>query len=185
MAATYIDKGTDFLMEFTINKDDGSPYDLTDSNLVAKIRKYPNSKKYNAFAITVVNAPLGKIRLGLDKANTLSLSEGRNYYDVFVTDLNGRTFKVIEGEAIVYETSSTVEGEPVVTTNFGNISVDTSTVQDGYVLIYDQDLELYRFVDPDVVLEKSVGDNSLPSEFIQQLDNDLDNLIDVDSGEFE
>lgn len=184
MAAIYIDKGTDFLIEFTLNRDDGSAYDLTDCTVISKIRKYPTSTKYNSFAITVVNAPLGKLRMELDKLNTLSLTEGRNYYDVFVTDLGGRTFKVIEGEAIVYETSSTVEGEPILTTNFGSISVDTSNVQDGYVLMYDQSIELYRFVDPDVVLEKSVQDNSLPADFLQQLDVDLDDRIDVDSGSF-
>ena len=120
----------------------------------------------------------------LDKLNTSSLTEGRNYYDVFVTDVNNRTFKVIEGESIVYETTSTVEGEPIVTTNFGSISVDTSSVQDGYVLMYDEDTGLYRFVDPDVVLERSVRDNSLPEDFLQQLDIDLDDRIDVDSGAF-
>jgi hypothetical protein len=120
----------------------------------------------------------------LDKTNTTSLTEGRNYYDVFLTDANNRTFKVIEGEAIVYETTSTVAGEPIITTNFGSISVDTSTVQDGYILMYDEDIGLYRFVDPDVVLERSVRDNSLPADFLQQLDVDLDNKIDVDSGSF-
>lgn len=184
MAAIYIDKGTDFSIEFTLSRDDGSAYDLTDCTVISKIRKYPTSTKYNSFAITVVNAPLGKLRMELDKLNTTSLTEGRNYYDVFVTELSGRTFKVIEGEAIVYETLSTVEGEPVLTTNFGSISVDTSSVQDGYVLMYDQDIELYRFVDPDVVLERSVRDNSLPPNFIQQLDVDLDDRIDVDSGTF-
>ena len=184
MAAIYIDKGTDFLIEFTLNKDDGSPYDLTDCTVISKIRKYPTSTKYNSFAITIVNALIGKLRMELDKLNTSSLTEGRNYYDVFVTDLNGRTFKVIEGESIVYETTSTVEGEPVLTTNFGSISVDTSSVQDGYVLMYDQDIQLYRFVDPDVVLERSVRDNSLPEDFLQQLDVDLDDRIDMDSGSF-
>ena len=147
MAAIYIDKGTDFSIEFTLSQNDGSPYDLTDCTVISKIRKYPTSTKYNSFAITIVNAPTGKLRMELDKTNTTSLTEGRNYYDVFVTDLGGRTFKVIEGEAIVYETSSTVEGEPIVTTNFGSISVDTSNVQDGYVLMYDEDIELYRFVE--------------------------------------
>jgi hypothetical protein len=184
MAAIYIDKGTDFSIEFTLNRDNGSPFDLTDCTVMSKIRKYPTSTKYNSFAITIVNALTGKLRMELDKLNTTSLTEGRNYYDVFVTDVNNRTFKVIEGEAIVYETSSTVEGEPVVTTNFGSISVDTSNIQDGYVLMYDQDIGLYRFVDPDVVLERSVRDNFLPPDFIQQLDVDLDDRIDVDSGTF-
>lgn len=184
MAAIYIDKGTDFLIEFTLSQGDGSPYDLVDCTLMSKIRKYPTSTKYNSFAVTIINAPLGKIRMELDKANTLSLTEGRNYYDVFITTQTGRTFKAIEGEAIIYETTSTVEGEPILTTNFGSISVDTSNVQDGYVLMYDQNIGLYKFVDPDVVLEKSVQDNSLPADFLQQLDVDLDDRIDVDSGSF-
>jgi hypothetical protein len=62
--------------------------------------------------------------------------------------------------------------------------VDTTNVQDGYVLMYDEELQKYVFVDPDVVLSKSVVDNLLPSDFINKLDIDLDDRIDLDAGGF-
>jgi len=62
--------------------------------------------------------------------------------------------------------------------------VDTTNVQDGYVLMYDEELQKYVFVDPDVVLSKSVVDNLLPSDFINKLDIDLDDRIDLDAGSF-
>lgn len=63
-------------------------------------------------------------------------------------------------------------------------NIDISGVEDGYVLMYDNTLGRYTFVDPDVVLSKSVEDNFLPSDFVQKLDTDLDNRIDVDAGTF-
>ena len=62
--------------------------------------------------------------------------------------------------------------------------VDVSNVQDGYVLMYNNTLKKYTFVDPDEVLSKAVEDNLLPSDFLNKLDTDLDDRIDVDAGEF-
>ena len=62
--------------------------------------------------------------------------------------------------------------------------VDVSNVQDGYVLMYDNALQKYTFVNPDVLLSKAVEDNNLPQDFIDKLDTDLDDRINVDAGEF-
>jgi hypothetical protein len=63
-------------------------------------------------------------------------------------------------------------------------NVDVDNIQDGYVLMYDDTLQRYAFVDPDILLSKSVADNFLPQDFVNKLDTDLDNKIDVDAGEF-
>jgi hypothetical protein len=63
-------------------------------------------------------------------------------------------------------------------------NVDVSTVRDGYILMYDDELQRYTFVDPDKLLSKSVEDNFLPQDFLDKLDIDLDNKIDLDGGEF-
>jgi hypothetical protein len=63
-------------------------------------------------------------------------------------------------------------------------NVDVSTVQDGYILMYDDVLQRYAFVDPDVLLSKAVQDNTLPEDFLNKLDIDLDNRITLDAGEF-
>jgi hypothetical protein len=62
--------------------------------------------------------------------------------------------------------------------------VDINNIKDGYVLMYDDEMKRYAFVDPDKVLSKAVEDNTLPQNFIDKLDNDLDNRIDVDGGSF-
>lgn len=62
--------------------------------------------------------------------------------------------------------------------------VDLSDVKDGYVLIFNDNLKKYQFVDPDDVLSKSVQDDFLPPDFLNQLDNDLNNRVDFDGGEF-
>lgn len=62
--------------------------------------------------------------------------------------------------------------------------VDISQVQDGYILMYDDTQQRYIFRNPDDILSKAVSDNALPQEFIDKLDTDLDNKINLDAGEF-
>ena len=63
-------------------------------------------------------------------------------------------------------------------------NVDIENVQDGYILMYNDELQRYGFVNPDVLLSKAVEDNFLPSDFLNKLDTDLDDRIDLDAGEF-
>jgi hypothetical protein len=64
-------------------------------------------------------------------------------------------------------------------------NVDVSNVQDGYILMYNEELGRYAFVDPDDVLIKStITNEGLPQDFLNTLDVDLDNRIDLDGGEF-
>ena len=63
-------------------------------------------------------------------------------------------------------------------------NVDIDNIKDGYVLMYNDELQRYAFVDPDTLLSKSVVDNFLPEDFLSKLDTDLDNRIDFDAGEF-
>lgn len=65
-----------------------------------------------------------------------------------------------------------------------SIKIDFTVIGDGYVLIFDENKNKLVFVDSDTFLSKTVKDNFIPQDFIDKLDNDLDNKIDVDSGEF-
>lgn len=63
--------------------------------------------------------------------------------------------------------------------------IDFTVIEDGYVLRYDEQQNKLIFVDPDDVLSKATTtNNGLPDDFIDKLDVDLDNKINVDSGEF-
>lgn len=65
--------------------------------------------------------------------------------------------------------------------------VDTSGIQDSYVLMYDATTQKYKGVNPDTVLSKATTEPispGLPADFEAQLDVDLDNKIDLDAGGF-
>ena len=57
-------------------------------------------------------------------------------------------------------------------------------VQDGYVLMYDAATQKYVMVNPDDILSAAVTDGNLSNDFINKLDVDLDNKIDLDAGTF-
>jgi hypothetical protein len=177
-----LDKGTDFEEEINLSEDDGSPLNLVGYIAAAKIRKYPTSPKYTPFVITFIDREEGRLKISLSSSQTSGLQEGRNYYDLLLTDGTGKVKKVIEGNIIVNETATLGLLDSDNLDGLGNI--DITNVQDGYVLMYDQEQQKYVFVDPDEVLSKSVKDNLLPSDFLDKLDIDLDDRINVDSGEF-
>lgn len=72
--------------------------------------------------------------------------------------------------------------------NLGDLAnVDDENVLDKYILMYNSAIQRYRTVNPDEVLKAAVEETTqegLPEEFLQQLDDDLDNRIDFDGGEF-
>jgi hypothetical protein len=182
-AANFIlDKGTDFEEEFNLSEDDGSPLNLIGYTAAAKIRKYPTAPKYIPFVITFVDRSAGRIKISLNNSQTLQLASGRNYYDLILIDGSHKIKKVVEGNIIVNDTATVGIIDSENLDGLGNI--DITNIQDGYVLMYDLDTNKYIFVDPDKVLSKAVEDDFLPQDFIDKLDADLDDRIDLDSGEF-
>lgn len=82
----------------------------------------------------------------------------------------------------------TVTQEKTVVAEFlsdlADVSVSNLPAKDNYVLTYNANTQKYELVPADKVLESSVEDSQLPDSFIQQLDGDLDDRIDVDGGSF-
>lgn len=70
----------------------------------------------------------------------------------------------------------------------GDVNVDPTAAEDGFVLIYDAPTDKFILVDPDVVLSASVDDNDLPDDFIAQVEDEIDlgnvQLENVDGGGF-
>ena len=66
--------------------------------------------------------------------------------------------------------------------------VEISGNNDKYVLMYDSITGKWRDVNPDTILSASSNTETtqpgLPSDFINTLDADLDNKIDLDAGNF-
>lgn len=68
------------------------------------------------------------------------------------------------------------------------LDVEISGTNDKYVLMYDEAAGVWRDVNPDRVLSASSNTETtqpgLPNDFINTLDVDLDNKIDLDAGTF-
>jgi hypothetical protein len=63
-------------------------------------------------------------------------------------------------------------------------NVNNDNTAEEHHFMYDSELKKCASIDPDKLLSKAVEDNNLPQDFINQLDNDLDNKIDLDAGLF-
>ena len=82
----------------------------------------------------------------------------------------------------------TVTQEKTVVAEFlsdlADVSVTNLPQKDNYVLTYNATTQKYELVPADKVLQTAVDDSKLPPEFVQQLEVDLDNQIDLDGGGF-
>jgi hypothetical protein len=131
---------------------------------------------------------------------TDSLSSGRNYFDLIIR-IDNKIKKVISGTIIVKDTVSLIGGTDSGTDSSGeaifvpssledllDVSVNIVNKKDKYVLMYNVNTNKYELVNPDAVLsaaaEEETTQPGLPAEFINTLDIDLDNKIDLDAGEF-
>lgn len=101
-----IDKGTDFEATFTVTNSDGSVLSLANYSASSKIRKHPTASDYASFSTTITVAA-GEILVSMGATTTSTLSSGRNYYDVIITNVNsGNITKVFEGMVFAVDTVS-------------------------------------------------------------------------------
>jgi hypothetical protein len=65
---------------------------------------------------------------------------------------------------------------------------DPTGVENNYIIMYNASLQKYVTVDPDTILVAAASTEGtapgLPQDFIDKLDVDLDNKIDLDAGTF-
>ena len=67
------------------------------------------------------------------------------------------------------------------------LDVDVSDVNDKYVIMYDAATQKYTAVNPDEIFSAATTEPispGLPSDFMDMLDDDLDDRIDLDAGSF-
>ena len=112
------------------------------------------------------------------------------------------SFNVLfNGSGQTYNVKASFSSSPVskiVTINYGGVQVpsrfrdladmDETDLQDNGVIMFDAASGTYKIVDPDEVLSVSASSSGpqpgLPSDFLDRLDTDLDNRIDIDGGSF-
>lgn len=104
----------------------------------------------------------------------------------YKVSVSSNSYSVKQGFSPKFKVSAVGVGS--MATNLSDLNdVNTSGVQDSYVLMYDAATQKYKTVNPDLVLSKAAIEPiqpGLPADFEAVLDVDLDNKIDLDAGGF-
>ena len=180
-----IPAGTDYSSIFVyLEPISKSPVDFSGYSSVRSIlKKCPQSLTITAeFEVTVDNT---EITLSLPSNVTSILRNGRYSYDIVVRDGN-ITSRIFEGSAIVTGSVATTPYPPIPIPD-----IDATDMKDKYVLMYDANIQRIKFVNPDEVLNAAAetettqpGLVGFTTSFLNELDINLDNKIDIDGGQF-
>lgn len=101
-----LEKGTSFEATFNVFQSNTDIANFSNFSGICRIRKYPTSTNYQSCSVSITGAT-GEVKVAMAKTTTSLLQSGRNYYDVVLTSSVDQTsFKVVEGNIIVSETSS-------------------------------------------------------------------------------
>lgn len=94
----FLEQGTTFTTNITLDDVDGTPYNLTDITAKSQIRKsYYSANTTAEFVVTVPTPTSGVILLTLDAPTTANIAAGRYVYDVVIKDTANTVTRVLEG----------------------------------------------------------------------------------------
>lgn len=100
-----------------------------------------------------------------------------------MTDYNVRLSKKLE-----FKVTGTSGGVQVPARFEDLVNFDATNKNDKYVMVYNSSTQKYELVNPDAILSASADTETiqpgLPGDFVDTLDVDLDNRIDLDAGTF-
>jgi hypothetical protein len=94
----FLEQGTTFTTNITLDDIDGVPFDLTGVTAKSQIRKSYYSANTTAEFSVIINTPSdGTILLLLDAPTTANIAAGRYVYDVAIKDTANTVTRVLEG----------------------------------------------------------------------------------------
>ena len=97
-------QGSDFNIDFTVENDNGTAFNLTGYSVACLIKKhYTSSTSTTVTAAILSPATGGQIQLSLGNAVTAAMKSGRYVYDVVITSSTGVKSRVLEGSVSVLE----------------------------------------------------------------------------------
>lgn len=107
---------------------------------------------------------------------------------------NGANAFLVSGKQITTKAYSVSVERAVVAerlSDLNDVSVSDLSSKDQYVLVYDASTQKYKLVNPDVVLNSAASTETnqpglvgFATAFLDRMDVDLDNKIDLDAGTF-
>lgn len=98
-ANIYIDQGSTFNSQVTLNGSEGNPIDLTPYTVEAQMRKTYTSSRYSSFTTSANSS--GIITLFMPANTTSTLEAGRYVYDVKLVENSGVSTRIMEGQVTV------------------------------------------------------------------------------------
>ena len=97
-------QGADFIIDFTVENDNGTDFDLTGYTAACLIKKhYTSSTSQTVTAPVLSPATSGRVQLSLTNSQTAAMKSGRFVYDVVITSGSGIKSRVLEGSVSVLE----------------------------------------------------------------------------------
>ena len=102
----------------------------------------------------------------------------------YKVSVSNNSYSVKQASSPQFKVSAILGSGATEVANLSDLSdVDVSGIQDNYVLIYNSSTGKFVAENPDNVLSNAVT-AGLPSDFVDKLDVDLDDKIDLDAGNF-
>lgn len=99
----YIEQGTSFNSQITLDDSNGTPYNLTGFTIKSQARRsYYSANASINFAVSIPDANNGVVLLSANAATTANVSSGKYVYDVMITETaSGLVTRVLEGQIFV------------------------------------------------------------------------------------
>lgn len=99
----YLEQGTTFTTDITLNDDFGAPYNLNGFTAQSQARRsYYSANASITFTTSIPYANSGVVRLTADANTTANLIPGKLVYDVTITQTStGYVTRVLEGQIFV------------------------------------------------------------------------------------
>ena len=81
-------QGSDFNIDFTVENDNGTEFDMTGYTVASMIKKhYTSSSSVTVTAAVMTPVTAGRVQLSLNAVQTTAMKAGRYVYDVVITCL--------------------------------------------------------------------------------------------------
>ena len=91
-------QGSDFIIDFTVENDNGTEFNLTGYTVACLIKKhYTSSTSQTVTGAVLTPTTSGRIQLSLTNSQTAAMKSGRYVYDVVITSPPGLKSRGLEG----------------------------------------------------------------------------------------
>lgn len=99
----YIEQGTTFNSQITLDDSNGTPYNLTGFTIKSQARRsYYSANAAINFAVSIPDANNGVVLLTAAATTTANVAPGKYVYDVMITETSsGLVTRVLEGQIFV------------------------------------------------------------------------------------